>query len=267
MTKVYLAVGHGHRDNGTFDPGAVGNGWDEQVAGDIVVAVAAKLLRDAGLDVRDEANRDDPNFPGTTRQANAWGADLLVSVHHDWIGAPEGAFGHWVSSGGKEAADHIQQAVGSAGFPLRPSWHKRRTDLYVLNNTDMPAVLYECGRIGQNDLDTVGELERMGAAIAAGIAAWAGIEMEQDMAGVETKVDRILEILGERDERPSMWRDLDRTKQAAGRTEQVLAELPGKVAAAVADVIPNIVIDAEAVADVVIAEVARAIQSTVEGLE
>lgn len=195
MTKVYLAVGHGDRDNGTFDPGAVGGGWTEQTAGDIVVAEAAKLLRGAGLDVRDEANRDDPNFPGTTRQANAWGADLLVSVHHDWVGAPEGAFGHWVSDAGKEAADHIQRTVGSAGFPLRPSWHKRRTDLYVLNNTDMPAVLYECGKIGQEGLDTVEELEQMGHAIAAGIVDWAGVKPPD--VEVEVTAEEVRQIVRE----------------------------------------------------------------------
>lgn len=264
--KPYLAVGHGHKDDGTFDSGASDGTWNEQLAGDIVVAVAAADLRAAGFDVRDEANRKDPNFPGTVRAANDWGADVVVSVHHDWVGAPEGAFGHWVSDAGKAVGDAVYRAVEAAGFPMRPSWHKRRTDLYLLNRTNMPAMLWECGRIGQTDLDTVEELEQMGHAVAAGVAAWAGVELESTVS-VDEKLDRILELLGDRDSRPSMWRDLDRTKQAAGRTEVALAELPGKVAQAVAAVMPTVVVDAEAVAEAVLVEVQRALQVAVEGLE
>lgn len=170
--KVYLAVGHGLRDDGIFDPGAVGGGWSEQTAGDPIVATAASELRRWGFNVMHEAHRNDPNFRGTVRAANAWGADVLVSVHHDWTGAPPGAFGHWVSPAGKQVADAVYDAVQAAGFPMRPRWHKYRTDLYVLNRSDMPAMLWECGRIG--DLNTKPVQEKMGRAIAEGIASHFG---------------------------------------------------------------------------------------------
>lgn len=172
MAKVYLAVGHGHRDGGKFDPGAVSadGRWHEQDAGDVIVAEAARLLRARGATVKDEAFQDDPNFPGTARDANRWGADIMVSVHHDWSGAPEGAFGHWYTDAGKAIGDAVQRQVGRAGFPLRNTWHKRRTDLTVLKATNMPALLYEVGRIGQPDLRTEPDLKRMGAAVAGGIA-------------------------------------------------------------------------------------------------
>lgn len=173
--KVYLGVGHGIRPDGRFDPGAVGGGWTEQTAGDIIVAEAARVLFDAGLDVRHEAFKSDLNFYGTVRDANRWGADVVVEVHHDWSGAPVGSFGHWVSSAGKQVADAIQAAVGRAGFLLRPSWHKKRDDLYILKHTHAPCVLYEVGRIGQSDLNEERELKVMGRAIARGILDWAGV--------------------------------------------------------------------------------------------
>lgn len=261
--RVYLAVGHGRRDNGLFDPGAVGGGWNEQTAGDPIVAEAARTLTAAGFDVLQEAYRDDPNFRGTVRAANAWGADVLVSVHHDWVGAPVGAFGHWVSPAGREVADAIQAAVGAAGFPLRPSWHKRRTDLYLLNRSNMPTCLYEAGRIGQDELDTEEELRAMGRAIAAGIADWAGAPLDDEELDVDeilAKLDAIDRKLGDQDTRPSIWRATDRTKNAAGRMEVALAELPGRVAAAVAEVLDGrtgttAVLDPGVVADEVVAAI------------
>lgn len=196
MTRVYLAVGHGHRDSGSFDPGASAGRWNEQSAGDHIVAEAAAVLRDAGVTVKDEANQRDPNFPGTTKAANSWGADYVIAVHHDWTGAPPGAFGHWISGAGEALADDIQRAVGEAGFPLRDDWHKRRTDLYILKNTRAPCVLYEVGKIGQGDLDTPAELRAMGRALAAGIAHHVGIDAQPGgplMALTDREQERLLD--------------------------------------------------------------------------
>lgn len=191
--KVYLGVGHGHRSDGSFDPGAEGDGWTEQSAGDYIVRRTAEDCRRAGFEVKDEAFKRDPNFPGTTRAANAWGADVVVEVHHDWSGAPEGAFGHWLTKEGKKVADNIQEAVGRAGFPLRPSWHKQRTDLYILRHTNAPCVLYEVGKIGQGSLDTPKELEAMGRAIAKGILDWAGVQDTPEDAE-EDVVKRLIHV-------------------------------------------------------------------------
>lgn len=266
--KIYLAVGHGERPDGTFDPGAVGGGWSEQSAGDIIVAEAARVLRDAGLQVKDEADQDDPNFVGTATEANRWGADVLVTVHHDWIGAPVGAFGFWVTGAGKRVADSIQQAVGDAGFPLRPSWHKYRDNLYVLNKTNMPACLYECGRIGQDKLNTEAELKAMGRAIAHGVADWADVPLEDDMdKDTIAKIDAIFaEVCVAKDDKvpgaPSGRTLRDRiyqTNSAAGRSELVLADLPTKVAEAVVKALSSAGtaagVNTAALADEILAEI------------
>lgn len=242
--KVYLAVGHGLRPDGTFDPGAAGGGWNEQSAGDYIVDEAARLLEDAGHQVFSEAFSDDPNFVGSTRKANEWGADVVVAVHHDWVGAPEGAFGHWYTTAGKSIADQIQKAVGEAGFPLRPSWHKKRDDLYILKNTIAPCVLYEVGRIGTGTLDTEQELRNMGRAIAAGVAAWGGSPLPEGDDDVDkntiAKIDAIFaEVCVAKDDKvpdaPSGRTLRDRvwqTNGAAGRLESKLAdEIAGAVAA------------------------------------
>lgn len=192
MPRVYLAVGHGVKPDGTYDPGAVSTDgrWSEQKAGGFVVDQAAKDLRALGVDVKDEAFKDDPNFVGSARTANDWGADYVVPIHHDWSLAPDGAFVHWYTAAGGALADDIYHAIGAAGFLLRPSWHKRRTDLYILKNTNAPSALVECGRIGAAPLDTEAELRNMGHAIAAGIAKHIGLKqtpppLEDEMADPE----------------------------------------------------------------------------------
>lgn len=189
MTKVMLAVGHGIKSDGTYDPGASGGSWTEQSAGDIIVAEAARFLTARGADIRSEANKNDPNYSGTIKAANAWPADIAVEVHHDWVGAPEGAFGHWYRADSKALADAIQKAVGTAGFLLRPSWHKRRTDLSFIKSTHMPSVLYEVGRISTGTLDTPEELRKMGQAIAQGIANHLGLYQVSAQAAKPEVVD------------------------------------------------------------------------------
>ena len=167
--KVYIAVGHGRKPDGTNDPGATSATATEQNQGDPIVRAAAAALRKVpGVEVKHQT-KGDPNFLGYTREANDWGADVAVSVHHDWSGAPRGAFGLWFpgSELGESLANELLDAVDAAGFPLRRNAHAARGNLHFLRRTTMPAVLWECDRVGQVR-DHVG----YGEALAAGILAW-----------------------------------------------------------------------------------------------
>ena len=64
----------------------------------------------------------------------------------------------------------------------------------------------------------------------------------------EAKLDLLLARVGERDERPSLWRDVDVTKQAVGGMVLELQKLPGKVAAEVAATLPAGSVDADVLA-------------------
>lgn len=178
----YIAVGHGIQPNGVYDPGAISKDrrWTEQSAADIVAKSMASNLRAMGVKVVDEAFQNDPNFYGTVAQANKMSADWLVAVHFDWNGAPNGSFGFWNpgSAKGKAIADALLKAVKDAKYETRDSWHKERS-LYVLRNSNMPACLFECGRIGQSDLDTIDELQKFGAVLAGGMAQYLGVEIER----------------------------------------------------------------------------------------
>jgi hypothetical protein len=160
------------------------------MAGDIVVFDMVEELRAAGHEVISEAYSNDTNYRGTITKVNAWKADFCLEIHHDWSGAPDGAFGHWYRSDSKVYADAIQKAVGAAGFPLRPDWHKWRDDLSLLKETNMPSVLYEVGRIGQY---SIGDLKLMGRSIARGIINLKGEDMTEAevRAIMREEIDRV----------------------------------------------------------------------------
>lgn len=175
---IALDVGHGIKSNGVFDPGARSKDgkWTEQQAGDVVVAEAAKLLRQAGVKVYSEAHSDDPNFVGSVKAANTRQVDLAVTIHHDWNQAPSGGFGFWYpgSVEGRRCADAILAAYKRNGLPVRNPWHKSRGNLYYLRNTSMPSVLWECGRIGEY---SKAQLLTVAKAIAQGIAEYLDITL------------------------------------------------------------------------------------------
>lgn len=169
--KVFLAVGHGRRPDGVMDPGATLGSSTEQNQGDPIVRAARDRLVALGVTVR-TVLAGGPDFSGAASQANSWGADVAVEVHHDWSGAPRGCFGHWYpgSSQGKALADAMRDAVvGGLSYPHRADWHRERNLAWV-RLTNMPSVLWECDRIG-----SVNDHAAYGRALANGIAAYLGI--------------------------------------------------------------------------------------------
>lgn len=177
MPDVYIAVGHGRRPDGSFDSGAASGIHNEQRDAVPVAEAATQVLRDAGLEVISEAeDRDDPNFYGTTDRANRAGVQCVVSFHYDWTGAPPDAFMIATSNEGRRLGYAIEARVEEAGFAIR-DYPDDRDGLYLLDNTDMPAVIFECGRIGHEAIDETDEQTRMGHAAGMGILDWLGVDM------------------------------------------------------------------------------------------
>lgn len=199
MADVYIAEGHGRRPDGTFDPGAVDGVHSEQRDSKPVAAACTQVLRNAGLAVVSESDMaDDPNFYGTTANANAAGVKCVVSFHYDWNQAPPGAFAIATSDDGRQLGWKIEAKVAEAGFVIR-DYPDDRDNLYLLNNTLMPAVIFECGRIGHEDIDETHEQEAMGKAAAFGILDWLQIPqpLEEDVMtpAQEAKLNAVLEKL------------------------------------------------------------------------
>lgn len=144
MVKVFIDAGHG----GT-DPGAVGNGLKEK---DLTLKLAKKVeaLLKNYQDVQTKLSRTGDTYPSLssrTNDANSWGADFFYSLH---INAGGGAgYEDFVYPGSSKsiAYQNIIHAEIIKTIGKMKNRGKKQRDFHVLRETNMPALLTECGFI------------------------------------------------------------------------------------------------------------------------
>jgi N-acetylmuramoyl-L-alanine amidase len=83
----------------------------------------------------------DQDFYNAPKNANSWGADIFISIHTN-AGGGHGIETLYVSSGGKTLSGKVQNGL-LAALPYQNRGLKLRTDLHVLNATNMVACLTE----------------------------------------------------------------------------------------------------------------------------
>lgn len=167
--KAYLSTGHGRRADGSYDSGTTTGGVHEHEQARRVVQMAAQRLRARGAEVvadkcPDGRYEHSPNYHGSAKRANRKAPDVAVEVHWDWIKAPRGGFGIYGDREGRRLSGAIARRYRQAGMALRS--HQRRR-LYFVRKTNMPAILWECDRIGDYPSSHLREIAHC---IADGIA-------------------------------------------------------------------------------------------------
>ena len=178
--KVF--INPGHSPNGKPDPGACNSSTGLREC-DVALNISNLLkeyLIDAGVEVVGIMQSD--SLDDVTDTANASGADLFISVHCNSAAAEE-ANGTEVcvypgSGTGASLGQCIQnQIVHSLGTTDRGL--KERVPgingLFVLNNTDMPAVLVETAFISNGDDEVLlkNNQDDFARAIARGVTDYA----------------------------------------------------------------------------------------------
>lgn len=155
-TKIYIDQGHNPQAPNT---GAEGNGYKEQ---DITYEVGVRLAQLLNQNPEFETRLSRPtrgtqlgtsnasSLRARVNDANSWGADYFISIHTNASDSPV-ARGTEVlvyrspSIATNLAENVLQGVVEASGFPNRGV--KQRPGLYVLRNTNMPAILVELGFI------------------------------------------------------------------------------------------------------------------------
>ncbi|EKP95029.1 N-acetylmuramoyl-L-alanine amidase [Thermaerobacter subterraneus] len=184
MPKVYLDPGHGGSD-----PGAVGNGLVEK---DINLAIARRVrvhLVRHGLAVRMSRTGDQTRpLRARTDEANAWGADVYVSIHcNAYVDESANGFEVWHSvqpgSRSRILARYLVQWLDRL-TPLANRGARSRAgrggrDYYhVIRESRMPAVIVECGFItNRRDARYLGSASgqaQVAEAIARGLLEYFG---------------------------------------------------------------------------------------------
>ncbi len=147
MVKIYIDAGHGGND-----PGAIGNGLEEK---NVTLAIATRvnsiLVNEySNATVRMSRTGDQTvSLAQRTNDANAWGANYFLSIHIN-------------AGGGTGYEDYIHNALSDSSSTalLRNTIHaeivqlvdmqnrgKKKADLHVLRESNMPAMLSENGFI------------------------------------------------------------------------------------------------------------------------
>ena len=166
--KVALMCGHGKALDGSWDSGCSYGGYTEAALMLPIVKAAAKNLRANGISVISDADKNNNrNIKSSVKWANTEKADIYISVHCDYYKAPSGVYPLYVSTKGKKLAKQLNTTI-KKGVPIKSRGIKKRTDLYELNATDMPACILETGSI-KADLKTLKGSEKYGKAISKAI--------------------------------------------------------------------------------------------------
>ena len=175
MSKVALMCGHGKSQNGTWDSGCTYAGNTEAALMLPITKAAVKYLRSYGVDVISDAdNNNDKNMLEDVEWANKDKTDIYVSVHCDYSKSPSGCMPLFVSVNGKRLATALNDSIKN-GMPMKSRGVVKRTNLWELNGTSMPACILECGSIAQ-DLDVFKkDYDKYGKMIAKGICNYLGV--------------------------------------------------------------------------------------------
>lgn len=165
--KIYIDPGHSDKD-----PGAVGY----EVERDLNEKTAAYMNEHMQANYVCET-KVDPITTNSTRKvaenANAWGADLLVSIHNN-AGGGDGYEALVYSNARKALGQVFEKHVKAAGQNSRGV--KLRPDLGVLRLSNMPAVLNEGAFVDNKkdiqDWNDDAELKKLGVAYAEAAAEY-----------------------------------------------------------------------------------------------
>ena len=166
-----LMCGHGKSIDGSWDPGCVYGKYNEAELMLAITKAAAKELRAKGIKVLTDADKNNNrNMISCVKWANIKWAKMYISLHCDYKLATKGVAPLYVSSAGKKMATSIGKAV-SKKMGMKWKGAFRRTDLYELNATDMPAVIFETGAI-KADLKYLKDADKYGKALASAILSY-----------------------------------------------------------------------------------------------
>jgi N-acetylmuramoyl-L-alanine amidase len=139
----------------------------------------------------DAANSNSESLSYRVRTANQNNVDLYFSIHFNCSnGQGHGVECFAMSSTGRECAQRIVNEIASLGFTNRGV--KDGSGLYVVKNTNAPAVLIECCFIdNQEDMDRY-NAEEMAVAIVKGITGQEVREENFDPIGYMQKYRDLL---------------------------------------------------------------------------
>jgi N-acetylmuramoyl-L-alanine amidase len=181
VKKVFIDPGHGGKD-----PGASGNGLQEK---NVTLQISLKtrdiLLNEyEGADVKLSRTGDThPSLNDRSNAANAWGADICVSIHINSGAASAKGFESFRWNKTTDAATTALHNTLHAAVLKREGLDdrgKKTADLHMCRETNMPAILTESGFISNASdsakMKQASWIEQAARGHAEGIASFLGLK-------------------------------------------------------------------------------------------
>ncbi|MDW0113753.1 N-acetylmuramoyl-L-alanine amidase [Sporosarcina saromensis] len=188
MVKIALDAGHGINTPGKRSP----DGEREWSFNNAVILACIERLNTYQdvqiLRLDDPSGKKDVSLVARVKKANDWGADALVSAHHnalidDW--GSHGGVETYVSKNASKASVELAKIINPKivdAMGLRNRGVKR-ADWYMVRYSKMPAILTEGGFMDSTTdilaLRDKDKLKAQGYAIADGLAAYFGLKSKQ----------------------------------------------------------------------------------------
>ena len=171
--RIFLDVGHQGSING-YDPGAIGNTYKAKEC-DLNLKVALeveKILKDYDCTVELDRKEDKKNsLADKVKLSNEFNADVFVSIHHNSFVNKnvKGLETYYFSTSkkGKSLAMLTQAKLNAINYTLNRGI-KTGDNLYVIKNTNAPAILLELGFISnkEDEYYCINSYKRLAKAIA-----------------------------------------------------------------------------------------------------
>ncbi|MEK5070238.1 N-acetylmuramoyl-L-alanine amidase [Sporosarcina sp. FSL K6-1508] len=225
VVKIFIDPGHGGKD-----PGAVGLGLQEKVLTLKISQKIRDILQNEYSEVTVKMSRTSDIYLTLSERAklaNAWGAELLLSIH---INATPSGYGYedWIYNGSVSAMTTKVQSAINAAVIKSTNWRnrgKKRGDLAVLRESKMPALLTESGFIDNPDdaklLTDNAFLDKVARGHVNGIAEAFGLKRKTvatDIPGPSQKEDEELKFSS-----PSLKAETEVSLSSKARREIIVA--------------------------------------------
>lgn len=232
MSKtIAVQCGHGVSLDGSWDSGCVYKGHTEAGLMLKITKSAVKYLRGCGIKVISDAdNGNNKNMIADVRWANNLGCSLYVSIHCDYSGAPKGVMPLYVSGSGKKLGKCLEKSI-KKDLKMKSRGVQKRTDLWELNGTDMPACILETGSI-KGDLATLRDHpDKYGKAIAKGICQYMGVKFSDGTkkpAASGAEIYRVRKAWNKPETQRGAFKDLANAKKCADKNGYSVFNKKGK---------------------------------------
>ena len=229
MSKtIAVHCGHGVSLDGSWDSGCVYKGYSEAKLMLAITKAAVKYLRASGVKVQSDADHgNNKNMIADVRQANNSGVDMYLSIHCDYSGAPKGVMPLYVSGSGKKLGKFLEKSI-KKDLKMRSRGVQKRTDLFELNGTDMPACILETGSI-KGDLATLRDHpDKYGKTIAKGVCGYFGVPFKDEKKKPSKEIYRVRKTWKDEKSQKGAFSSLENAKKCADKNGYSVFNKRGK---------------------------------------